>query len=107
MILDDSPAFHATFLGAMRIGAVPVPVNPMDRPDNYPYYLADSYSRVAVVDSALLDTWPGELGDVHILTVGATDGRYPDFSSVISERAGELPPPADTHAADMAFWLYS
>src|SRR5689334_2360345 len=48
MILDDSPAFPATFLGAMRIGAVPVPVNPMDRVDNYAYYLADSYARVLV-----------------------------------------------------------
>ena len=37
MVLDDSPAFHATFLGAMRVGAVPVPVNPMDRVDNHVY----------------------------------------------------------------------
>ena len=47
MVLDDSPAFHATFLGAMRIGAVPVPVNPMDRVDNYVYYLEDSYAKRA------------------------------------------------------------
>ena len=54
MILDDSPAFPATFLGAMRIGAVPVPVNPMDRVDNYVYYLDDSYARVLVVEASLL-----------------------------------------------------
>jgi len=42
MVLDDSPAFHATFLGAIRLGAVPIPTNPMDRTDNYAYYLADS-----------------------------------------------------------------
>jgi len=55
MILDDSPAFVATFLGAMRIGAVPVPVNPMDRIDNFEYYLEDSYARVLVVDGALVE----------------------------------------------------
>ena len=42
MVLDDSPAFVATFLAAMRIGAVPVPVNPMDRVDNHVFYLEDS-----------------------------------------------------------------
>src|SRR5262245_58443005 len=46
MVLDDSPVFHATFLGAIRLGAVPIPVNPMDRPDNYAYYLDDSYAKV-------------------------------------------------------------
>ena len=107
MVMDDSPAFHATFLGAMRIGAVPVPVNPMDRPDNYPYYLEDSYASVVVVDAPLLDTWPGGLEDVRLLTFGGGGGPYPDFDSIVAARAGELPGPADTHADDMAFWLYS
>src|ERR671931_680935 len=52
---DDSPAFHATFLGAIRIGAVPIPVNPMDRADNYAYYLDDSYAKLIVVESSLLE----------------------------------------------------
>ena len=46
MVLDDSPAFHAIFLGAIRLGAVPIPINPMDRADNYAYYLDDSYAKV-------------------------------------------------------------
>src|ERR1700753_494453 len=54
MVLDDSPAFHATFLGAMRIGAVPVPVNPMDRVDNHVYYLEDSDAKVHDVGDAPL-----------------------------------------------------
>src|SRR3954469_20366092 len=37
MILDDTPVFQAVFLAAIRIGAVPIPVNPMDRADNYAY----------------------------------------------------------------------
>ena len=61
MILDDSPAFPATFLGAMRIGAVPVPVNPMDRVDNYVYYLDDSYASVLVVEASLLPALEPEL----------------------------------------------
>ncbi len=110
MILDDSPAFPATFLGSMRIGAVPVPVNPMDRVDNYAYYLDDSYARVLVIEASLLpsleetlDRRPG----LHVLVAGGDSGRYPSFDRVVGERVGELPPALDTHRDDMAFWLYS
>src|SRR5205085_7480081 len=44
---------------------------------------------------------------VRLLTFGGGEEPYPDFDSIVSERAGELPPPVDTHADDMAFWLYS
>jgi len=110
MILDDSPAFPATFLGAMRIGAVPVPVNPMDRVDNYVYYLDDSYARVLVVEASLLGALEPELDSrlgLHVLVVDGDPGRFASFDSVARERAGHLPSPADTHREDMAFWLYS
>ena len=112
MILDDSPAFPATFLGAMRIGAVPVPVNPMDRVDNYVYYLDDSYASVLVVEASLLSGLEAEVGSrlgLHVLVVDGDPGPHASFDTVARERGsfGELPPPADTHREDMAFWLYS
>src|SRR2546421_6798607 len=110
MILDDSPAFYATFLAAMRIGAVPVPVTPMDRVDNYRYYLEDSYARVLVAESALLPALEEVLagrGDVQVVAVGGEATSYPRFQAMLSGRHGELPPPADTHRDAMAFWLYS
>ena len=110
MILDDSPAFPATFLGAMRIGAVPVPVNPMDRVDNYVYYLDDSYARVLVVEGSLLDALEPELDarlGLHVLVVDGDPGRHASFDAVARDHAGDLEPPADTHREDMAFWLYS
>jgi len=112
MILDDSPAFPATFLGAMRIGAVPVPVNPMDRVDNYAYYLDDSYATVLVVEASLLAAMESELAartGLHVLVVDGDPGPHASFDVVARERAGtgELPPPVDTHREDMAFWLYS
>ena len=114
MILDDSPAFPATFLAAMRIGAVPVPVNPMDRVDNYVYYLDDSYAKVLVIEASLLPGLEAELqsrAGLHVLVVDGDPGPHASFDAVIREhaaaRSGELPPPADTHREDMAFWLYS
>jgi benzoate-CoA ligase len=110
MILDDSPAFPAVFLGAMRIGAVPVPVNPMDRVDYYAHYLQDSYAKVLVVEAALLPALGATLeacADVHVLVVGGDAGSHASFDAVVSDRIGDLPPAADTHRDDMAFWLYS
>jgi benzoate-CoA ligase family protein len=94
----------------MRIGAVPVPVNPMDRVDNYVYYLDDSYARVLVVERSLLDALEPELDarlGLHVLVVDGDPGRHASFDAVARDHAGDLEPPADTHREDMAFWLYS
>jgi len=135
MLLDDCPEFVATFLGAMRIGAVPVPVNPMDRLGNHVYYLEDSYARVLVIDHALgasLDAMLAARPALHVVVVDGEGGRgvkggedgearaassrsiggpgpsqHPRFSDVIAPLAGPLEAPADTHRDDMAFWLYS
>jgi benzoate-CoA ligase len=110
MIVGDSPAFPATFLGAMRIGAVPVPVSTMDRVDNYLYYLDDSYATVLFVEASMLPDLAEGLAarpDVHVVVTGGEGDGRPEFDAVVAEHAGALLPPLDTHADDMAFWLYS
>ena len=110
MVLDDSPVFHATFLGAIRIGAVPIPVNPMDRTDNYAYYLDDSYAKVLVVEAALLDKVEPALAGRPALPVLVANGDprgHTSFDDAVASQPDELEPAADTHADDMAFWLYS
>jgi benzoate-CoA ligase family protein len=110
MVLDDSPVFPATFLGAIRIGAVPVPVNPMDRPDNYAYYLDDSYANVLVVEAALLDKLEAAIAERSGLRVLVSNGDsrgHTSFHDAVAEHSDELLATADTHADDMAFWLYS
>ena len=110
MILDDSPAFPAVFLGAMRIGAVPVPVNPMDRVDNYAYYLDDSYARVLFVEASLLGALEATLAarpELEVVVVDGDPGRHASFASFDATGEAVLPPPLDTHREDMAFWLYS
>jgi benzoate-CoA ligase family protein len=110
LILDDSPAFPAVFLGAMRIGAVPVPVNPMDRVDNYAYYLDDSYAKVLFVEGSLLEALSPLIAarpELHVVVVDGDADRFAGFDSVIAGSRAELSPPLDTHREDMAFWLYS
>src|SRR5437016_9932361 len=55
LLLDDTAAFPAIFLGAIRIGAVPVPVNPLYKPSDFRYFLEDSYARVVVADPAFAE----------------------------------------------------
>jgi benzoate-CoA ligase len=110
LVLDDSPAFHAAFLGAIRIGAVPVPVNPMDRADNYAYYLDDSYAGVLVVEAALLDKLEPVIAQrtgLRVLVANGDARGHLGFEAAVAAQPDELLPPADTHADDMAFWLYS
>src|SRR4030081_888899 len=99
--LDDSPALMAAFWGAIRIGAVPVPVNPLlQRSEDYDHYLADSLARVVVVDA---------------MTAGKVGGAVARAAEAIQvlEAADLLalppaiPSPADTRRDDVAFWLYS
>src|SRR5215204_5925236 len=48
LLLYDSPEFAASFFGAMKVGAVPVPVNTMMRAQDYAYFLNDSRAKVLI-----------------------------------------------------------
>ena len=63
LVLDDTTVFPIVFLGAMRIGAVPVPVSPLDRADNFAHYLDDTYAELVVTDAASLEKLRGAFGD--------------------------------------------
>lgn len=110
MVLDDTPAFPSVFLGAMRIGAVPVPVNFLLRPDDYGYYLDDSGAVAAVVDHAFLETVGPQVAgrpDVRLIVANGTppSGAI-SLDDWMTSDAGEVSPES-TQPDDMAFWLYS
>jgi benzoate-CoA ligase family protein len=101
LVLDDTAAFPATFLGAARIGAVPVPVNPLYKSDDFRYFLEDSYARLVVVDETFADK-----------VAEARSGLSDDVPQLApAELLGAPGPgkldPVTTHEDDMAFWLYS
>src|SRR5579863_7628041 len=54
LLLLDSPEFAARFFGAIKIGAVPVPVNTLLKSADYEYLLNNSRARVAIVSDSLL-----------------------------------------------------
>jgi benzoate-CoA ligase len=109
-LLLDSPEFLATFWGAIKIGAVPIPVNTMLRGDDYLYFLDDSRSPVAVISEPLL----AEAGPVlarakhlkHVVVVGTPAAGQIAFDAWIGRASAQLEATA-TSKDEPAFWLYS
>src|SRR2546421_7923675 len=79
MICLDAPEFVGTFWGAIKIGAVPVPVNTLMRAADWLYFLDDSRAKAVVVSAPLLAEAEPVLGQArflrHVLVAGGAPGR--------------------------------
>ncbi len=108
LVLDDTTAFPIVFLGAMRIGAVPVPVSPLDKADNFAHYIDDCSARLVATDAATLERLRHAFDGrrPRYLVRGIEDADVVELESGLGAQADELTPEA-THRDDMAFWLYS
>jgi len=118
LLLHDGPDFVASFLGAIRIGAIPVPANTMLKGEDYAYLLNDSRARALVVSAPLLPAIAPILGQLrylrHLLISGDCTAapKVPGSIAVhsLSELAEAASPELDPEpmsADDPAFWLYS
>jgi len=108
LVLDDTTAFPTMFLGAMRLGAVPVPVSTLDKADNFRHFVDDSYARVVVADAGSMPMLREVLDGRDLTFVsarGPAEGAI-DLEAELAAQDDELVPAA-THRDDMAFWLYS
>ncbi len=116
LLLLDSPQFAAAFFGAIKMGAVPIPLNTALRPNDYAYLLNDSRAHVLLVHAALwkqIEQILPELKYVrHIVVVGLEeDGGHEtatlhDFEKWTDKASAHLQV-AETSKDDSAFWLYS
>src|SRR5262245_40696114 len=52
LLLTDGPAFVYCFFGAIKIGAVPIPINTLWTPADYQFVLDDSRASVLVVSES-------------------------------------------------------
>src|ERR1700730_16572873 len=99
IVAYDSPGWVAAFLGAIRFGAVPVPVNPLPAPpEDSDHFIEDPLARVVIVDGATEEK------------LQAAADRAADPPRLL--RAGQIAvekevDPAPTLREDMALWLYS
>jgi benzoate-CoA ligase len=92
----------------MRIGAVPVPVSPLDRAENFRHYVEDSYTSLVVTDAERLESLQRALAGEEVVYAvrGGSGAGVVELDAGLAAQEDALDP-ADTHRDDMAFWLYS
>src|SRR5437879_4398649 len=110
MIMLDTVDFPCVFLGAIRAGIIPVPLNTLLTSDQYAYGLADSRARVLFVSEALYPVVKdivGRMPDLEHVVVSGNDAfghkRLSDELAKETDSFATVP----THAEEPAFWLYS
>jgi benzoate-CoA ligase len=112
--LLDTVDFPPAFLGAIKVGIIPIPLNTLFSAVDYAYILADSRAAVAVVSAELLPHfeeaarlagWPGRF------IVSDPAGVGPDHAHLrldtLLAAAKPLADAAATSPDDVCFWLYS
>src|SRR6266568_1416256 len=116
VVLPDQFNVATAFLGAIKIGAVAVPLNTNLRPADYVYMLNDSRARVLFAHASLWKQMRQILPELkylrHVVVVGlAQDGEQEtatlhDFEKWMLKASTTLQA-AGTSKDDSAYWLYS
>ncbi|MCZ6876174.1 MAG: benzoate-CoA ligase family protein [bacterium] len=109
LLLLDCPEFIYSFFGAIKIGAIAVPMNTFLRPSDYLYLINDSRAKSVIVSQALLPQIASIHDDLkylrHVIVVGEA-GNYLDFQALLNNASSSLQA-EPLSQDDMAFWLYS
>ena len=110
LILLDTVDFPVAFLGAIKAGVVPVPVNTLLTSEDYDFMLRDSRAKVLVVSAALYDKVAGILDRQpalkHVVVSGEESRGRKRFADVLAPAPGKAAAAATT-SDDICFWLYS
>lgn len=108
--LRDGIDFAAAFLGAMKIGAVALPINTFLQPRDYAYYIQDSGARVLIVDQSLVSAIEQIRHQItlpaHVAVAGADAPGFLRLEAELSAMPTTLET-APRSPEDVGFWMYS
>jgi len=110
MLMLDTVAFPAVFFGAIKLGAVPVPLNTLLTAAEYDFMLRDSRAKALVVSAPLYERVAPLLEGQPFLKAVVVDGGEGHGRPVLAEqtaKAASRLEPAPTVADDVCFWLYT
>ena len=110
--LPDSPAFVAAFWGAIKLGAIAVPVSTLLSGNECEFVLRDSGARCMVVHDSLMDKLAPALRKLEsgtepqVCLVGQVKPGCESFNEALA-RSSARSEPSPTHRDAPAFWLYT
>jgi benzoate-CoA ligase family protein len=111
LVMYDSPEAMACFYGAIKIGAIPMPINYMYTMDDYRYLLNNSRARTLIADSDFIETIEGFRDKFlyleNTIIVGEKTRAYHISFHDIVERCSDKLDVAYTTFEDAAFWNYT
>ncbi|GAB4287210.1 MAG: benzoate-CoA ligase family protein [Roseovarius sp.] len=109
MIMLDQIEFPVVFWGAIKAGAIPVPINTLLAPAIYEGILNDSRASTLVVSAALWDNVRPALAANRFLRQVLVVGDAPEGTQSYAEFIAGAPAAeaAEASADEVAFWLYS
>jgi benzoate-CoA ligase len=113
LALPHIPEFAAVFFGAIKIGAVPVPVNPALSSGEYRYMLQDSEADIIITTDDRLAAFrdcgrnmPHPPRETWVIGNGIKEKHEVNFMELLDQSSPALEP-ATVGGDDAAFWLYS
>ncbi|MDE2285464.1 MAG: benzoate-CoA ligase family protein [Hyphomicrobiales bacterium] len=108
--LLDNIDWPTAFLGAIKAGIVPVPVNTLLTEDDYRFVLEDSRARLLVVSEELFGKFAASIGKTatldHVIVSGDNGHGHPRFEDLLATAAPEALT-APTVRDEICFWLYT
>jgi long-chain acyl-CoA synthetase len=111
LFLNNGVEFVAGLLGALRIGAVFMPINPLTKADKLAYMLADARASALLTEQALAPVWAdgsAAVASLHTVFVAGPPGAQGDSRVRPWPMAdGDALPQAATIDQDLASIIYT
>jgi benzoate-CoA ligase family protein len=102
ILLRDGLEFIAVFVGAMKIGAVPVPLNTFSRPAEIAFMIGDSRAQALVAHTEFLES----ISAAPPLVFMVGDNGPRSFASALANASPTLAA-FPTRVDEPCYWLYS
>ncbi len=108
--LPNIPEFQVTFLGGVKIGAVPIPTSVMFRPEEIKYRINDSDARLVITTlqhvKEVVEIKEACPSLKHIMLVGNSCDEFLSYETLMNAASKNLDI-ENTSKEDMAFFCYT
>lgn len=106
LVMSDSVDFVICFLGAIKAGVIPIPLNTRLTAKDYAYIISDSRAAACVISEHLAETVLKEAVEPREIIIDGNGEKYLQLSKLLDE-AKNHNETALTRSDDVCFWLYT